>query len=108
MGLSVSLIAGSAPPEKAGAASALQQSSGDFGLAVGIAALCSLGTTVYRDGVAGELPADTPAGVADASRDTLALTMLRHVPPPTRPRHSLRRPPRRSPPAETAHGARHQ
>ncbi|MDX3108104.1 MFS transporter [Nonomuraea angiospora] len=72
MGLSVSLIVGSAPPEKAGAASALQQTSSDLGLAVGIAALGSLGTTVYRNGVAGELPAGTPAEVADASRDTLA------------------------------------
>ncbi|NBE49919.1 MFS transporter [Streptomyces boluensis] len=72
MGLSVSLIVGSAPPEKAGAASALQQTSSDFGLAVGIAALGSLGTTVYRNGVADDIPADTPAAVADASRDTLA------------------------------------
>ncbi|MFD7446133.1 MFS transporter [Streptomyces sp. NPDC059909] len=72
MAMSVSLIVGSAPEEKAGAASALQQTSSDFGLAVGIAALGSLGTTVYRNGVTGELPADTPASVADAARDTLA------------------------------------
>ncbi|WP_351234356.1 MFS transporter [Streptomyces sp. NPDC002133] len=72
MAMSVSLIVGSAPEEKAGAASALQQTSSDFGLAVGIAALGSLGTTVYRNGVTGELPADTPASVADATRDTLA------------------------------------
>ncbi|WP_344600379.1 MFS transporter [Streptomyces glaucus] len=72
MGLSVSLIVGSAPPEKAGAASALQQTSSDFGLAVGIAALGSLGTAIYRNDVAGNLPADTPAAVAEASRDTLA------------------------------------
>lgn len=72
MGLSVSLIVGSAPPEKAGAAAALQQTSSDFGLAVGIAALGSLGTTVYRNGVVDKLPADTPAAAAGATRDTLA------------------------------------
>ncbi len=72
MGLSVSLIVGSAPPEKAGAASALQQTSSDFGLAVGIAALGSIGTAVYRNGVADDLPAGLPEGVATASRDTLA------------------------------------
>ncbi|WP_043636523.1 MFS transporter [Nonomuraea candida] len=82
MGLSVSLIVGSAPPEKAGAASALQQTSSDLGLAVGIAALGSLGTAVYRNGVADELPAGTPAEVADASRDTLAraLDVTRDLP----------------------------
>lgn len=72
MGLSVSLIVGSAPPEKAGAAAALQPTSSDFGLAVGIAALGSLGTTVYRNGVVDQLPADTPAAAAGATRDTLA------------------------------------
>jgi MFS transporter, DHA2 family, multidrug resistance protein len=75
MGMSVSLIVGSAPEDKAGAASALQQTSSDFGLAVGIAALGSLGTTVYRNGVADDLPAETPAGVAAASRDTLAMAL---------------------------------
>ncbi|WP_052852834.1 MFS transporter [Streptomyces avicenniae] len=72
MSLSVSLIVGSAPPEKAGAASALQQTSSDFGLALGIAALGSLGTAIYRNSVADSLPAGTPAAAAEASRDTLA------------------------------------
>ncbi|MFB9964285.1 SDR family oxidoreductase [Sinosporangium siamense] len=72
MGLSVSLIVGSAPPEKAGAASALQQTSSDFGLAVGIAALGSLGTAIYRDGIADDVPSGILAWVAEASRDTLA------------------------------------
>lgn len=53
-----------------------------MGLAIGIAALGSLGTTVYRNSIAGELPADTPAEVADASRDTLtrALETTRDLP----------------------------
>ncbi|MFP3992310.1 MFS transporter [Streptomyces sp. E11-3] len=72
MALSISLIVGSAPAEKAGAASALQQTSSDFGVALGIAALGSVGTTVYRNGVADNLPADTPPATADATRDTLA------------------------------------
>lgn len=72
MALSVSLIVGSAPANKAGAASALQETSSELGLALGIAALGSLGTTVYRDEVADSLPADTPAAVSEATRDTLA------------------------------------
>ncbi|MCT2592940.1 MFS transporter [Streptomyces sp. N2-109] len=72
MALSVSLIVGSAPDEKAGAASALQETSSEFGLALGIAALGSIGTTVYRDGVSDSLPADTPAAAETATQDTLA------------------------------------
>ncbi|MFJ8844690.1 MFS transporter [Streptomyces cyaneofuscatus] len=72
MAMSVSLIVGSAPPEKAGAASALQQTSSDFGLAVGIAALGSLGTTVYRNQVGDAIPDETPQAVENATRDTLA------------------------------------
>lgn len=72
MALSVSLVVGSAPPSKAGAASALQETSSELGLALGIAALGSLGTTVYRDEVADALPEDTPAAVSEATRDTLA------------------------------------
>jgi len=62
--LSTDLIVGLAPKEKAGAASALNETSGEFGFALGFATLGSVGTAVYRGGVS-DLP------VADA-RDTLA------------------------------------
>jgi DHA2 family multidrug resistance protein-like MFS transporter len=65
--LGADLVVGSAPLEKAGSAAAMNQTSGEFGFALGIAALGSLGTAVYRGNV------NIPAGVpADAARDTLA------------------------------------
>ncbi|WP_194814129.1 MFS transporter [Nocardia sp. XZ_19_385] len=62
--LGTDLVVGSVPPEKAGAASALGETSTELGVALGVAGLGSLGTAVYRD----QIPADAPAAV----RDTLA------------------------------------
>ncbi|TDB81305.1 MFS transporter [Actinomadura sp. KC216] len=62
--LGTDLVVGSAPPEKAGAASALGETSTELGVALGVAGLGSLGTAAYRD----QMPADAPAAV----RDTLA------------------------------------
>ena len=48
------LIVGTAPPEQAGSASAISETSAEFGGALGVALLGSLGTLVYRmtmDGV---------------------------------------------------------
>ncbi|RCS22612.1 MFS transporter [Phyllobacterium salinisoli] len=42
------LIVGTAPPERAGSASAISETSAEFGGALGIALLGSLGTVVYR------------------------------------------------------------
>ena len=69
--LATELIVGSAPPEQAGAATGMSETSGELGGALGIAILGSIGTAVYRTGVADSLPADIPAEVADAARDTL-------------------------------------
>jgi MFS transporter, DHA2 family, multidrug resistance protein len=69
--LATELIVGSAPPEQAGAATGISETSGELGGALGIAILGSLGTAVYRSRLADSLPADMPAEVADAARDTL-------------------------------------
>ncbi len=69
--LSTSLILSSAPPEKAGAAGSLSETSGQLGLALGIALLGSLGTFVYRAFVTHALPATIPTAVSAAARDTL-------------------------------------
>ncbi|MFD7713952.1 MFS transporter [Streptomyces sp. NPDC059786] len=53
----------SAPVEKAGAASSLLETGQEFGGALGMAALGSIGTAVYRH--------DIPAGAPDAARETL-------------------------------------
>lgn len=57
MALTTSLVIGAAPPEKAGAASAVNTTASDLGVALGIAILGSVGTAVYR--------AAMPAGAPD-------------------------------------------
>jgi MFS transporter, DHA2 family, multidrug resistance protein len=69
--LSTDLIVGSAPPERAGAASAISETGTELGGALGIAILGSLGTAVYRSQIADAVPADAPAHAATAARDTL-------------------------------------
>ena len=80
--LATELIVGSAPPEQAGAATGISETSGELGGALGIAILGSIGTAVYRTGVADSLPPDVPAAAADAARDTLggALAIAQTLP----------------------------
>jgi DHA2 family multidrug resistance protein-like MFS transporter len=46
--LGTDLVLGSAPPQKAGSAAAINETSGELGYALGIAALGSIGSMVYR------------------------------------------------------------
>jgi DHA2 family multidrug resistance protein-like MFS transporter len=80
--LATELIVGSAPPEQAGAATGISETSGELGGALGIAILGSLGTAVYRSGVADAVPSEVPAQIADAARDTLggALALAQELP----------------------------
>jgi DHA2 family multidrug resistance protein-like MFS transporter len=64
-----------APPEKAGSAASLSETSGEFGVAVGVAAMGSLGTAVYR----AELPDRLPVEAARESI-TAAVTAARDLP----------------------------
>ncbi len=48
MALSTDIVVSAAPPERAGAASALSETSVEFGLALGVAVLGSIGTFVQR------------------------------------------------------------
>jgi DHA2 family multidrug resistance protein-like MFS transporter len=59
------LVVPSAPPEKAGSASALQSTSGELGVALGIAALGSVGVAAYRDQVS--IPAEIAGTPAEAA-----------------------------------------
>jgi MFS transporter, DHA2 family, multidrug resistance protein len=65
------LAVGAAPPERAGAASALSETSAEFGGALGIAILGVIGTGIYRGQPADALPPGTPPAAATAARDTL-------------------------------------
>jgi DHA2 family multidrug resistance protein-like MFS transporter len=70
-GLTTELIVGSAPPERAGAASGISETGAELGGALGISILGSIGVAIYRGDVAGALPTDLPAQAAVAARDTL-------------------------------------
>lgn len=75
MAVTMTVILGAAPPEKAGAASSMQETGGEFGVALGIAAMGSIGTLVYRDELATTLPAGVPEPTADAVRENLAVAV---------------------------------
>jgi MFS transporter, DHA2 family, multidrug resistance protein len=70
-GLTTELIVGSAPPERAGAASGISETGAELGGALGIAILGSVGVAIYRGELADRLPAAVPAEAAVMVRDTL-------------------------------------
>jgi DHA2 family multidrug resistance protein-like MFS transporter len=74
--LSTDMMIGAAPPERAGAASAVSETTSEFGGAMGIAVLGSIGTVVYRSQLAGTVPAGVPPASAEAARDTLGLRLV--------------------------------
>jgi DHA2 family multidrug resistance protein-like MFS transporter len=65
------LIIGAAPPERAGAASAISETGAELGGALSIAILGTLGTAVYRTQVQEDIPASVPPAEAEAAEDTL-------------------------------------
>jgi MFS transporter, DHA2 family, multidrug resistance protein len=65
------LIVGSAPPERAGAASGISETGAELGGALGIAILGSIGVAIYRGRLADALPEGIPAEAAAAARETL-------------------------------------
>jgi DHA2 family multidrug resistance protein-like MFS transporter len=69
--LTTGIVLGAAPPERAGAASALSETSTEFGGALGIAVLGSVATAIYRGRVAGALPAGIPEEAAEIARGTI-------------------------------------
>ena len=69
--LATDLIIGTVPPERAGAASGISETSAEFGGALGIAVLGSIGTVMYRSEVADAFPDSVPSGAAEVARDTL-------------------------------------
>lgn len=82
--LTTELIVGSAPPEKAGAASGISETGAELGGALGIAILGSIGTALYRSVVASALPIGIPSESAKAALDTLggAVVVAKQLPGP--------------------------
>jgi len=68
--LATDQIVGSVPPERAGVASAISETSSEFGGALGIAILGSIGTAVYR-GVMRDTALPVPPDAMEAARGTL-------------------------------------
>jgi MFS transporter, DHA2 family, multidrug resistance protein len=69
--LATDLIVGSAPVERAGAASAISETSSELGGALGIAILGSIGTAVYRIAMWDVPSAGIPPAALEAARGTL-------------------------------------
>ncbi len=69
--LATDLIVGTAPVERAGAAAAISETSSEFGGALGIAILGSIGTAVYRSVMADEVLTGVAPEAAEAARGTL-------------------------------------
>jgi MFS transporter, DHA2 family, multidrug resistance protein len=69
--LGYGLVLGAAPPEKAGSAAAINETGGEFGIALGIAAIGSLGTAIYRLNMEDAIPAGVSASVADTARESI-------------------------------------
>jgi DHA2 family multidrug resistance protein-like MFS transporter len=69
--LTTDIVLSAAAAARAGAASALSETSAEFGGALGIAVLGSIVTAIYRGGIANTLPAGVPAEAAEIARDTI-------------------------------------
>jgi DHA2 family multidrug resistance protein-like MFS transporter len=70
-GLTTELIVGSAPPERAGAASGISETGAELGGALGIAILGSVGVAVYRGSLADSAPSSVPVDTLGTAEDTL-------------------------------------
>jgi MFS transporter, DHA2 family, multidrug resistance protein len=70
--LAADIAVGSAPAERAGAASGISETSSELGGALGIALLGTAGVAVYRDQAADAIPAALPAEDASTAGDTIA------------------------------------
>lgn len=69
--LTTDIIVGSVPPERAGSAAAISETSLEFGGALGIAILGSIATAIYRSEMAVAIPAGVPPEAARAAGATL-------------------------------------
>jgi DHA2 family multidrug resistance protein-like MFS transporter len=69
--LATDLVVGSAPVERAGAASAISETGSELGGALGVAILGSIGTAVYRSVMVDASPAGVPAEAMEVARRTL-------------------------------------
>jgi DHA2 family multidrug resistance protein-like MFS transporter len=81
--VTTNLVLASAPPERAGSAASVSETSLEFGGALGIAITGSIAVAIYRARLAAAMPPGLPSPVAADSLDTLggALAAARPLPP---------------------------
>ncbi len=70
------VIIGSAPPERAGAASGISETCAELGGALGIALFGSIGVAIYRGLLGPALPVELPAEVTHAAMSTIGGAVL--------------------------------
>jgi DHA2 family multidrug resistance protein-like MFS transporter len=80
--LATDLVVTTAPPERAGAAAAISETSSEFGGERSIAILGSIGTAVYRNVMANAIPDGGPRQAMEAARATLggAVAVAKRLP----------------------------
>lgn len=99
--LATDMIVGAAPPERAGAAAALSETSSELGGALGIAVLGSLGAALYSNDMADGMSGQLAAEAARLAQTTVGAAWL-NLGPLERAREGAGRggsPSRRSPPS---------
>lgn len=69
--LTVDLVVGSAPEERAGSAAALSETSGELGVALGIAVMGTILTALYRSTLTDTMPGRLDTAVRDSALDGL-------------------------------------
>lgn len=82
--LSPDIVIGSAPLERAGAAAAIAETAAEFGGALGIALLGSIGAAVYTRAIEARLPGGLNTPIVQAARNTLgdAIAASQQLPEP--------------------------
>jgi len=70
MALTMNLMLAAAPPERAGSVASLAETSGEGGIALGVALLGSLGTVIYRGQL--DVPANLPDNVAQQASESVS------------------------------------
>lgn len=82
--ISTDTVVGAVPPERAGSAAALSETSGELSVALGVAGMGSVVLAVYQGRMADGLPAVVPPPVEAASQDSLvtAMTSVGQLAPP--------------------------
>ncbi len=80
--LTQDIVVSSVQPEKAGSAAALSQTSGDFGIALGVASLGSIGNALYTNQLSKTVPPDISVSLMDTALESIAgaITVAEQLP----------------------------